>query len=522
MPARKNEPTSDTPKKRTPAKKKAPVEAPVSAMDESVMAALMLQLQSLVTEVTALREEVVDLRAEKSPLPSKFSQVLDEMEKGVEEDVSAEVSRDESEELLARLDEINSSLEDLSSGSEEINQGELDSLLSSALEGAAEYEEVEEEFDPEEMERLLNSTSSVPETGKSAEIDSDELAAALSAMSSPVEEHLDFEESEQLEAAFEVGEEPSSSELDSHVESADSGGNMSDDEIAAMLAAAQSEDSAPVATPTAPVESADSGGNMSDDDIAAMLAAAQGGEPEAVETGEDEDLTEEQLAELIRGEISRQDEELEAIMSAPTPAAQESKNEPAVDSTVLSADEIAKLMAEPDPDEATVPATSKAMDEDELAALLAEVGPKLDAPIPTADDLPVVEESVSEEVQEEAESPKVVSRPVRSGTKPDTGAIKAVPAQFAIRAMALPMRFEDGKLVCHVAEPVDQTALDRLSKAIGMGVVTVPVNISEVVLGLREAYAEVRDDHARSLIRHESEIKPTILDTVKSIMRKIA
>jgi hypothetical protein len=328
-------------------------------------------------------------------------------------------------------------------------------------------------------------------------------------------------------------------------------GPVSADDIAAMFAAAG--DAAPVAEAT-PASIPDDG-PVSADDIAAMFASASDAAPaasaetmsdddiaQAIELGaidnevrdevdadfgdELEDLTEEDLVAMIRQNIEEQGESLdEQTAEAEFKAAEVAAQAEAVEAQgtgVMSAVEIAALLATPDEEGDVVPLQSSAMSDDDLKALLSEVeSGGGEAPIPTADELGELS-FVQESAPVEPIKAKPVSTPKPPTGEAELGAIKAVPAHLAVRAMALPVRFEDGKLLCKVAEPIDRPALDQLSKTVGFGIIIEPTSIEEVVVGLRVAYAEFQDFNARLAVMSGAQNRMGLVEKVSNMWKKSA
>ncbi|MEZ5163401.1 MAG: hypothetical protein R2688_06550 [Fimbriimonadaceae bacterium] len=93
---------------------------------------------------------------------------------------------------------------------------------------------------------------------------------------------------------------------------------------------------------------------------------------------------------------------------------------------------------------------------------------------------------------------------------------------MAVRALALPLGFQDGKLKLMAAEPVDEEAIDRISKVTGFGVVVVKAPMEQVVPALREAYIEIHDDQARKAILETSHTKVGLVSQLVSKFKKSA
>lgn len=293
---------------------------------------------------------------------------------------------------------------------------------------------------------------------------------------------------------------------------------MSDSDIAKLLSQAQglsgSQPAQPAATNFIEQESEVATlAEMSDDEIASALeigaelssTSAAAPAPSALEVDDDFDfdsLTEEDLAAMVRLTIETQsemrDKQAEEAALQPVIAPAEEK----VSSDVMSADDIASLLNQPDPEGEIVPNESVAMDDDEISRLMAEASAltgTTSKPL-SADDLELLGVT---EIPKPADPvhPAAVAHAAQARSREhaefDLGAVKAVPSHLAIRALALPVCFQEGKILCRVAEPIDRMAVDKLSKTIGLGVIIEPAPVAEVVAGLRDVYAEVSEVHAR-------------------------
>lgn len=76
-------------------------------------------------------------------------------------------------------------------------------------------------------------------------------------------------------------------------------------------------------------------------------------------------------------------------------------------------------------------------------------------------------------------------------------AVETLPYALAASALAVPLRIENGALVCIVAKPYDEAAIARVEEEIGMPIQREPGQIEDVVNAIRSAYAEVRDKEAK-------------------------
>ncbi|MFM9874334.1 MAG: hypothetical protein ACKVQS_12820 [Fimbriimonadaceae bacterium] len=332
------------------------------------------------------------------------------------------------------------------------------------------------------------------------------------------------EEASALLAGFDQAMAESDREAEASVDIAeatpDSDSPVSADDIAALFASAE--------TPPTMNSAID----LTDDDISkAIEEGAQATEESTdLESESDEyleDLSEIDLVALIRQSIEVQAESLdekaaEELAQAEAMAAI-AEAQDASGSSVMSAAEIAALLATPDEEGDVVPGQSSAMSDDELKALLLQVeSGELTEPVPTADD--VAEFSFVQEQSEPIVS--AVQKPVISPKVPtgeaELGAIKAVPAHLAVRALALPVRFEEGKILCRVAEPIDRAALDQLSKTIGFGIIIEAAPIDEVVAGIRVAYAEFQDYNARAAVISGAQNRAGLVEKISNMWKKSA
>ena len=159
-----------------------------------------------------------------------------------------------------------------------------------------------------------------------------------------------------------------------------SGGMMSDDEIAKMLAAASAPEPEAAAEPAPAEEPKSSGGMMSDDEIAKMLATASAPEPEAAA----EPVPAEE-PKSSGGKMSQDDiEKMLASASAPEPEAAAEPapaEEPKSSGGKMNQDDIEKMLAAasaPEPEAAAEPAPAEEpkssggkMSQDDIEKMLA-------------------------------------------------------------------------------------------------------------------------------------------------------
>ena len=221
---------------------------------------------------------------------------------------------------------------------------------------------------------------------------------------------------------------------------------------------------------------------------------------------------------------------LAAASAEPAPAAQP---EPApATGGVLSAAQLTALLMAPDvpadpepladPDSVGTP-----MDADALAALLAEAqstpaasasgqAPSWGKSFESADATPAAEAVANQAAEVSSAGPAFTD------DKRDVGAVRLVPARLAIRAMAVPLGFQEGKLVLRVAEPADTAAIDRISKATGLGIITQSAPMAQVVQELRLAYADANHDMARHVVMATAEERPRLWDRLAGMWKKSA
>lgn len=473
-------------------KKKEPEQAATPAEQVAVPADMLAQLMA---QIQTLTQEVGDLRSQVAETPHVTPTAV--------------------EPVQVDLGEVTQ---------EEIDAAELDPVDMPAdfFAGDCPNEPedfVNEEADPEylasQFPGLLDEIEAFNESADESaeEVSAEEAGALLAgfdeamAEETAAETEIPAEQSaEQLSASFELENPPEEPESDI--------GNLSSDDIAALFASAEAATLSPepeatvfetVASPQ-PEHAA-----LTDDDIALQIEQGRGGQEEDEEEDDFdfESLGEEELAQLVRQSIESQAEELDVETVVST-----SESEDSTDTGLKSASEIAALLNTPDEDTDFVPSSSTAMSDEELRALLAEAaegGDDETADVSSFDEKPSVQTTSVNQ-----------PRPVTSGGAPELGAVKAVPAALAVRALALPVRFEDGKLVCRVATPIDQAALDRLSKATGFGIVAEQAAIEEVVAGIRDVYAEIQDTHARFAVMAGSQKRPGLLEKIATIWKKPA
>lgn len=374
-----------------------------------------------------------------------------------------------------------------------------------------------------DLDSVTNAVQAIEAMPDDAALSADDIAALVAqaqSLATPSDEPLVEDTVSQPESTPIFSADPEVAEAEIEVESYEEEDSFDDlmldeDALAALVRqsiAAQGEEldaqAAAEAEALAAAEAKSDDDAMNDDEIAALLAQAQGASAPTSESG---DLNDDEIAALFA-----QAQQLET-------AAQPTEAEP-----LISADQLSALLEVPDPEDNSdpVPAASMAMDADELAKLLAEATALGSDPTPNpAAQAPVAEESPAMAQPVAKAQPQVaapVARSLVSSGEQELGAVKSVPAHLAVRALALPMRFAEGKLVCKVAEPVDRVAVDRISKATGFGIIVEPAPIAEVIQGLRQAYAEVQDAHARFAVMTGAVAKPSVMDVVKSIWNKVA
>ncbi|MBX3114066.1 MAG: hypothetical protein KF836_05815 [Fimbriimonadaceae bacterium] len=445
MAARKKADAATTEAKVPAAKrvKRAPTAVPADAVTPELLSQLLAQVQQLTQEVTELRTK------SNSPEPAHEKVATKEVLTDVIEDVVSESEHIEEPEVEE-------------AEADAITPEEANALLKGFDEVMTESPAVEQESTESDV------VATETEVDEDAPMSDDQIAALLSQA-----QHLSDPVQEDHQVAPQVTEEPSSLQI----ESID---DLTDDDIAAAL---------------------DQGAEYSEP--ASISIAAE----ETVDEEDDFDfasLTEEDLAAMVRQSIESQSEEREQLATqSGTDASQLEAMLAESSSDVMSVDHIASLLEQPDPEGEIIPSESVAMDDDEISRLLAEANALGGAPANpvTADDLGSLLQA-AQTTQQPAEPvhPAAVAQSVQqrsSSNEFDLGAVKAIPSHLAIRALALPVCFQEGKILCRVAEPVDRVAVDRMSKAVGLGIVIEPASVAEVVNGLREVYAEVSEVHAR-------------------------
>ena len=96
-------------------------------------------------------------------------------------------------------------------------------------------------------------------------------------------------------------------------------------------------------------------------------------------------------------------------------------------------------------------------------------------------------------------------------------AVESLPYALAASALAVPLRIENGALVCMVAKPYDEAAIAKVEEEIGMSIQREPAQIEDVVHAIRSAYAEVRDTEAKLALLDGAQPAPKdgVLNKVK-------
>lgn len=246
-------------------------------------------------------------------------------------------------------------------------------------------------------------------------------------------------------------------------------------------------------------------------------------------------------------EAGMSDAEVEALLTQvqdAEPVLMEPSGEPPSDgqgddSDVMSLEEIQALVFESEklgltePDKSDKPEDVQILGKDDIHEMLElgarksapntgkeEEGPAVDLSIPmiaeddqfgafTADTEPISADAPGQPSVSEIPdwSPEVVAK---------------VPMALAIGALALPLRWEDGKLVCMVADPLDFEAIGRLSSGLRCMVDPRPAPIAKVVAALREAYSTADATSARLAMDSVSRSRPAVLTHLHNLWKKIA
>lgn len=517
------------------ARKKKEPETVVSQQESVAVPAEMLA--QLMAQIQTLAQEVGDLRAQAAkgspannptdpPAPNAAPADLTPLGEVTQEEIDSAVASPDmmpegffAEEITEEPVDRETEVVDLEALEKQC-PGLLDDIEAYNKSAALDDEEVSAEeaaallegFDAAMADDGLGSEQEAPALGEESQAASDLTPDEIAALFAQAESSSENIASAQLQTP-----EPDENSAD-----------LSAEDIAALFAQAES------GQPVAPAEPDMAGPGADGVDSQSLASSGDGEEPvvasltdeeialqveqgAAADLAEDDDLDldelgEEGLAALVRQSIEAQAEERAIAQQAANDTEDETG---ASESDLMSAAEIAALLNTPDEDSDSIPASSTAMSDEELRALLAEATGDSSEPIPGPDDLP-------DQEPDQAASSKPATHATKPTGTPELGAIRAVPAHYAVRALALPIRFEDGKLVCQVAEPVDQAALDRLSQAAGFGLIIEKAPIDSVVQGIREAYAEIQDTHARFAVMASSQNRPGLIEKIASMWKKSA
>ncbi len=287
---------------------------------------------------------------------------------------------------------------------------------------------------------------------------------------------------------------------------------------------------------------------ISDADVSVLLAEAEEAtfsiKPDIAQLISNEPiepvlLLAEQIPQIEIAANEIEDSEVTALLDA----GQASKGRPDQAGTIVSADEIAALL---DPTVYT-PAQAPRMSDDEIARLLADanvLNAEEASQAPATPDNP--QEFSAFDTPPQAHTPTAIKTPIHASQTvfepmtpthfinqdpptvrlevptPDLDAIALVPAQFATRALALPLRIEGEDLVCLVAQPFDQSALNDLARVVGKSIRPEPGTVLQVVKGLRAAYAAEQEAGAKQAVYAALPSKPNLWVKITGLLRRAA
>lgn len=258
-------------------------------------------------------------------------------------------------------------------------------------------------------------------------------------------------------------------------------------------------------------------GAMSDADIAALFDKVQASDPVTPEPGEGvgieapQPATETPAAEddpdapMSLEEIQRLVLQSESLGAPSQPEAPSPTDQG--DLKILGVDALQQMLE----NDARLSAPSGAFEEPKVEPEPISGIPMVDEDAhfePPAEPVTLVDEQEMEPVPESAEwDPEVIAR---------------VPMALAVAALALPLRFEDEKLVCLVADPIDHGAVGQISQALHCMVETRPAPIGDVVRSLRAAYTHADASSARLAMDAAARSGPGLVGMVTKLWKKVS
>jgi hypothetical protein len=90
----------------------------------------------------------------------------------------------------------------------------------------------------------------------------------------------------------------------------------------------------------------------------------------------------------------------------------------------------------------------------------------------------------------------------------DRAAVAKVPSHLAIGALAIPVSFADGTILCKAVAPLDRASLDMIADATACKVTAEPAPTEDVLAALRKAYGDESDDFERETVWESAPQKP--------------
>ena len=170
-------------------------------------------------------------------------------------------------------------------------------------------------------------------------------------------------------------------------------------------------------------------------------------------------------------------DEIQALLSATTPAAKAPELEEATAAPIVSAAEIQAMLGIKDPAQEIEPNAVAVTAEPELSVITNE------API-------------QQDSEESEPDLTMVSNPVDIDFDSiDPSAIEKVPGVLAAAGLAVPVCILDSQMHCMAVEPFDQEAIAEISKACGMTVIPHAALIDKVLATIRTRYGSDDDAH---------------------------
>jgi type IV pilus assembly protein PilB len=109
---------------------------------------------------------------------------------------------------------------------------------------------------------------------------------------------------------------------------------------------------------------------------------------------------------------------------------------------------------------------------------------------------------------------------------PDPIALRILDAESALSGRILPLRFDDNKIECIIADPIDVSAMDMISRVTSKQVVFRIAPISALLRAIRRAYGlntvDRRATRSGKTTKHKREEREALLDLIDTELGPVA